>query len=123
MRLAEADGLELAGLVDQVLAALPDLPALRAHTIADTLARDETKFSTFMDLLRAALSAALREVLRGHGDPDQERLVGLRPLEAWGETWHALTRLQHETERFSLDRRQAVIAGLGLLGSPGQNKS
>jgi DNA polymerase-3 subunit delta' len=29
--------------------------------------------------------------------------------------WHALTRLQDETERFSLDKRQAIVAGLGML--------
>ena len=39
--------------------------------------------------------------------------MSLLSLEAWGETWHALTRLQDETERFSLDKRQAVIAGPG----------
>jgi DNA polymerase-3 subunit delta' len=30
--------------------------------------------------------------------------------------WHALTRLQDETERFNLDKRQAIVAGLGMLG-------
>lgn len=68
-----------------------------------------------MDPLRAAISSAVRDVLRGRGDPVQERLVALRPLDDWGETWHALTRLQDETERFSLDKRQALVAGLGLL--------
>ncbi|MBS0560584.1 MAG: DNA polymerase III subunit delta' [Proteobacteria bacterium] len=113
--LAEEEGLALSQLVDQVLGALPALPASRAHVIADTLGRGEGAFSTFMDLLRAAISSAVRDVLRGRGDPEQERLVALRPLDAWGETWHALTRLQDETERFSLDKRQALVAGLGLL--------
>ena len=45
----------------------------------------------------------------------QSRLVALRPLDAWGDVWHALTRLQDETERFALDKRQAVVAGLGML--------
>jgi len=38
----------------------------------------------FMELLRAGLAAAVRDTLRGHGDPDQQRLTGLRPLDAWG---------------------------------------
>jgi DNA polymerase-3 subunit delta' len=117
--LAEEDGLALSRLVDEVLAALPNLPASRAHAIADAVSRGEGAFSTFMDLLRAAISAALRDVVRGRGDPEQERLVALLSLDAWGQTWHALTRLQNETERFSLDKRQAVVAGLHLLGPTG----
>ena len=35
--------------------ALPDLPAKRAHEVADALGRDEDAFSLFMDLLRAGL--------------------------------------------------------------------
>jgi len=45
----------------------------------------------------------------------QSRLIALRPLDAWGDVWHALTRLQDETERFALDKRQAIVAGLGML--------
>ena len=121
--LAAGEGLALSDLVDQVLTALPALPASRAHALADTLGRPDGGFSTFMDLLRAAISAALRDVLHGRGDLEQERLVSLLSLEAWGETWHALTRLQDETERFSLDKRQAVVAGLGLLRPPGPGLS
>jgi DNA polymerase-3 subunit delta' len=117
--LAAEEGLALSELVDQVLGALPALPPARAHVLADTLARADGGFSTFMDLLRAAISAAVRDVVRGRADPEQERLVSLLSLEAWGETWHALTRLQDETERFSLDKRQAVVAGLGLLRPSG----
>ena len=60
-------------------------------------------------------AAAVREAVRGRADEEQSRLVALRPLDAWGDVWHALTRLQDETERFNLDKRQAVVAGLGML--------
>jgi DNA polymerase III subunit delta' len=113
--LAEADGLAIAGLVNEVLAALPGLKPARAYAVADTLARGETAFANFMDLLRAGIAAAVRDVVRGRGDEEQSRLVALRPLDAWGDVWHALTRLQDETERFSLDKRQAIVAGLGML--------
>ncbi len=113
--LAEAEGLAIAALVDGVLGALPSLPPQRAYEIADRLGRGETGFTTFMDLLRAALATALRETLRGRADPEQERLVSLRPLAAWGDVWHGLTKLQDETERFALDKRQAIVAGLALL--------
>jgi DNA polymerase III subunit delta' len=114
--LAEDEGLAVAGLVDEVLAALPGLKPARAYAVADTLGRGDTGFTTFMDLLRASIAAAVRDVVRGRGDEEQARLVALRPLAAWGDVWHALTRLQDETERFSLDKRQAIVAGLGMLG-------
>ena len=45
--------------------------------------------------------------------------MALRPLDAWGELWQGLTRLQDETERFALDKRQAIVAGIGMLSGPG----
>jgi DNA polymerase-3 subunit delta' len=115
LMLAEEEGLAIAGLVDQVLGELPGLKATRAYVVADALGRGENAFSNFMDLLRAGIAVAVRDVVRGLADPDQSRLVALRPLDAWGDVWHALTRLQDETERFALDKRQAIVAGLGML--------
>jgi DNA polymerase-3 subunit delta' len=113
--LAEDEGLKIAILVDKLLSDLPAVPVSRGYEIADFLGRSETGFSTFMDLMRAGVAAAVRESVRGRADPDQERLVALRSLDAWGELWQGLTRLQAETERFSLDKRQAVVAGIGML--------
>ena len=45
--LAEEEGLAIAGLVDEVLAALPGLKPARAYAVADTLGRGETAFSDF----------------------------------------------------------------------------
>ena len=115
LMLAEDEGLAVATLVDKLLAALPELPPTRGYEIADALGRSETGFSTFMDLLRTGIAAAVRESVRGRADPDQERLVALRPLDQWGELWAGLTRLQDETERFALDKRQAIVAGLAML--------
>ena len=115
LMLAEEEGLAIAGLVDEVLAALPGLKPMRAYAVADTLGRNETAFTNFMDLLRAGIASAVRDVVRGRADEEQSRLVALRPLDAWGEVWHALTTLQDETERFALDKRQAIVAGLGML--------
>jgi DNA polymerase-3 subunit delta' len=108
-------------MVEDVLGALPALPPLRSYEVADALGRSDTAFSTFMDLLRAAIAAAVRDWVRGRADKAQSRLVALRPLDAWGDVWHALTRLQDETERFNLDKRQAIISGLALLGGPAQS--
>ncbi|MEO9189128.1 MAG: DNA polymerase III subunit delta' [Acetobacteraceae bacterium] len=117
--LRDAHGLALAGLVDQVLAALPEVPGA-GWDVADRLGRADGGFSAFMDLLRAAIAAAVRAAARGQADPEQARLVDLHPLDAWADVWHALTRLQDETERFALDRRQAVLTGLRLLAEPSQ---
>jgi DNA polymerase-3 subunit delta' len=115
LMLAEEEGLAIAGLVDGVLAELSALKPARAYAVADTVARGENAFSNFMDLLRAGIASAVRDVVRGRADPEQLRLVALRPLDAWGDVWHGLTRLQDETERFALDKRQAIVAGLGML--------
>ena len=113
--LAEDEGLKIAMLVDKLLSDMPAIPTSRGYEIADFLGRSETGFSTFMDLVRAGVAAAVRESVRGRADPDQERLVALRPLDAWGELWQGLTRLQDETERFALDKRQAIVASVGML--------
>jgi DNA polymerase-3 subunit delta' len=118
--LAEEEGIALSALVDETLAALPDLPPTRAHAVADRLGRDAAAFSTFLDLLRAALADTVRAAARGRADPEQARIAALRPLDAWGDVWHALTRLQDETERFALDRRHAIIAALAMLTEPVQ---
>jgi DNA polymerase III subunit delta' len=117
--LAEDEGLKIALLVDKLLADLPGVPVSRGYEIADFLGRGETGFSTFMDLVRAGVAAAVRESVRGRADPEQARLVGLRPLDAWGEVWQCLTKLQDETERFALDKRQAIVAGIGMLAGLG----
>jgi DNA polymerase-3 subunit delta' len=111
--------LKLAALVEDVLLGLPDLSLARAYEVAEALGRGEEAFSTFMDLLRQAIAQAVRSHLSGESDSRQDRLVSLLSLDAWGETWHALSRLQHETERFNLDTRQAVVAALGRLCGTG----
>ena len=118
LMLAEEEGLRLSALVNSVLSELPRLRPIAAHEVADALGRGDAAFSTFMDLLRAAIADAVRQAARGRAGEEQSRLVALRPLAAWGDVWHGLTRLQDETERFNLDKRQAIIAGLALLGEP-----
>lgn len=113
LHLAAGDAVAVAELVGQVLDAPP--AALRAHEVADAVTREEETFSTFMDLLRGAIAAAVRAAARGRADPDQTRLLGTRPLAAWIDLWQGLTQIQDETEGAHLDRRQAVLSGLALL--------
>ncbi len=117
LALAEGGGVALSGLVDDVLAAVPNVGTARAHAVADALGRDEDAFGTFMSLLSAGIAAAVRDAARGRADPDQARLLGDRPLAAWVDVWHALNRLRDETEGAYLDKRQAIVAGLAMLAS------
>jgi DNA polymerase-3 subunit delta' len=116
--LAEEGGVAIASLVDEVLQAAPNIAVTRAYAVADKLARSDAGYSTFMDLLRDRLGAALREAARAKGDRLGKRLTEVRPLADWGEVWHALGRLQDETERSNLDKRHAIVAGLDLLNAP-----
>ena len=119
--LADEDGVRLSGMVGRLLAVAPRVPALQMHDVADALGQAEKEgaaYSTFMDLLRTALAAAVRATAAGHPDPAQLRLASARPLAEWGEVWHALTRMQDETERANLDKRVATVLGLNLLNGP-----
>ena len=118
LALAEEQGVEVAALVADVLRAAPNVPLLRAYEVADKLARSDAGFAAFMGLLRDAISAAVRNAARGQADAGQHRLAGLKPLAEWGDLWHALTRLQDDTERFNLDKRHAIVSSLDLLNSP-----
>ena len=111
--LAEEGGVAIAALVDDVLRAAPRVPVTRAWEVADKLARSDGAYTTFMDLLRDRLGRAVRDAARGQGSA----LIAARPLGEWGEVWHALGRLQDETERSNLDKRHAIVAGLDLLNA------
>jgi DNA polymerase-3 subunit delta' len=115
LALAEEDGVAVAALVDNLLAALPNVPPSRGHAVADALGRSETGFQLFTDQLMTGISALVRDTVRGRADPEQQRLAALLPLEAWGEVWQGLLRLRDETERFALDKRQALVSCVGML--------
>ncbi len=118
VRLAEADGAAVAALVDGLLGSASPPAIGRAWELADKLARTDTGYTAFMDLLRDRLGAAIRRAARGAGEGRAHPLLATRPLGEWGEVWHALGRLQDETERSNLDKRHAVVAGLELLNAP-----
>jgi DNA polymerase-3 subunit delta' len=115
LAMADDDGIAVAALVDRLLASLPNLPLSRGHDVADALGRNDTGFRLFTDQLITGIAALVRDTVRGRADPEQQRLAALLPLEAWGEVWQGLLRLQDETERFALDKRQALVTCVGML--------
>ena len=114
LALAEEGGIRLASMVQEVLEAGPGFAMQRAYAIADAL-REQAPFETFMGLLGRFISAAVISAVRGTADPLQARIAAARPAASWAEVVQQLTRLLDETERFNLDRRQAVVAGLALV--------
>ena len=119
LQLAGGGGIPAAELVGRIVAAMPRPGIGLAYEIADALGRQEDAFSTFMDLLRAAVSAAVRETARGGPGAGHAQLLGARPLDAWVEIWQGLGALQIETEDLYLDRRQAIANTVALLaGQP-----
>ena len=123
--LAGEGALAVSALVDQVLTEAPRIGVVRMHEVADRATKTETGFATFMTLLQSGLGKAIRTAaMRGAtvwAGPDagtSQAAGGGRPLAEWGEVWHALGRLQDETERFNGDKRTAIVAGLELLTEP-----
>jgi DNA polymerase-3 subunit delta' len=113
LRLAEGDGPAMAAEVARVLRTAPSGTA--ALAVADKVSREEPAFSLFMDLLRQEIASLARQGARGTPDSHQARLLAQRSIAAWAQLWQAMTQLQDETERLALDRRQAVLAALGLM--------
>jgi DNA polymerase-3 subunit delta' len=98
LALAEGDGLTIAGLVEEVLAAGQGVRLTRAYEIADSL-REQAPFETFMALLYRGVARMARE----SGDPRRATVAA------------ELAQLAYETERSNMDRRQALVAGLAKL--------
>ena len=107
--LASEGAVVLSGMVRDVLAT-PSLSVSRMYEVAERVTRTEGGFETFMALLQAGVADAVRGAARSGA-----AALVRRPLAEWGEVWHALGHLQNETERFNLDRRNAVVSGLQLL--------
>ena len=114
LALAEGGGLAIAALVDEVLEKQP-FPLLRGYQIADAL-REEEAFDLFFSLLRGAIAGAVTAHLRGAASAVQARLLAMKSEAGWGAIWTRLGELQRDAAQHNLERRQAVVAGLALLG-------
>ncbi|MBX9700591.1 MAG: DNA polymerase III subunit delta', partial [Acetobacteraceae bacterium] len=116
LALAEGEGLAMQAEVDRTLAALPGMDGRVLHAVAEAVTgrgRDLEAFVTFMALLRRALTGALRTA--GRSGDAAPVWVAARPLAEWAGVWQRLGTLAEETERLNLDRKQAVLTGLGWL--------
>ncbi|MDE8343337.1 MAG: DNA polymerase III subunit delta' [Acidocella sp.] len=103
LTLAAEDGVAMAGLVDEALAA-PLAPA-RAQAMADAVARSEDGYEVFMNLLRTGLASATRQAARA-SQPSLGRAVDL---------WEGFGKLERDVQNLNLDKRAAIIVALSQL--------
>ena len=116
MMLAEDEGLKIAAAGGQAAGrpARP-VPISRGYEIADFAGPQRDRV---LDVHGPGARRRGRRGARsgaGRADPEQERLVALRPLGCLGRNVAGPDPLQDETERFALDKRQAIVAGIGML--------
>ncbi len=109
LMLAEQGGLAVAGMVQEVMDALPRFNLLRGYEMADAL-RDEVAFDLFFVLLRQAIAAAIAAAVR-----KTVQHPAITNLDQWGAIWARIGEIHRETDRHNLDKRQAVVLALGLL--------
>lgn len=110
LSLAGEGGVALERLVQEVLSD-GSTPA-SAYQQADAIQRQEGGFDTFLNLLADAIADRLQKRVR---ENDAARDDG---ASHWISIWQEIRRVQDETERFNLDKRQALISSLGLLSAP-----
>ncbi len=103
LTLAAEDGVAMAALVDEALAA-PVKPA-RAQAMADAAARSEDGYEVFISLLRTGLAAGARQKAR----------AGAHNLAGQVALWQDFGRLERETALLNLDKRAAIIVALSQL--------
>jgi DNA polymerase-3 subunit delta' len=126
LAMAAADGLAVYRALLAVMRDLPALDVVAAYALADKVGSEEQGFATAADLLlgicgrivRAAADAPPPEAL-----PDEDwvpALAAQAPAARWLALRDETARLLGRAERFHLDRRQALVAALGLLQGAAQ---
>ncbi|MGG6428492.1 DNA polymerase III subunit delta' [Acetobacter ghanensis] len=101
--LADAGG-GVAALVAEVL---QGVPALRGYEIAETILRKDYGFSLFFALLSDQLQTTARQAAK----------AGSAQCMALAAAWEQIMRVHTETERFNLDKQEALIEAM-TIASP-----
>ena len=104
--LAAEDGVAMAGLVRTLLDGRGS--GVGDYELAERILRKEQGFATFLTLLADGISERVRDAARVGGS-------GPGSGTGWVTAWQGLNQLRAETERFNLDKRQALLSSLSLL--------
>ena len=116
LTLAAEDGIVLSEIVAGTLSQRHRPAGSWCYDVADAVLRYENGFSTFIGLLSAAISRTIREDL-GRGAPGQSvSPLWSQAAERRAAACEELARLRQEVEALNLDKRQALLTGLCLLG-------
>ncbi len=123
LQLFAGGGLKDHAAISGLLAGLPKIDWLAAHTLADALASSgsEQRFSTFMDLLCDAMGCLVRnralEADNG-ASKDADKAHNVIPAEQiarWAGLWATLVREKAEVDLLNLDRKAFILRILSRL--------
>jgi DNA polymerase III subunit delta' len=113
LALLAGDGGALGALVARVLD-MRDAPEEKPgamYEIAEAVLKRENGFPVFFDLLCDAISVRARAMARAGAAPPDAPM----PADRMVDLWRRLVHLRAETERFNLDKHQAILSGLTLV--------
>lgn len=118
LALIRQSALQTQTLVDRVLASPAATAGSAAYEVADAVLSLDGGFSDFFGLLSQTICSTIRsaaaDTSAAAGGPAHS-LLAVRPAGAWADICLGLGRLHGEAERLNLDKRQAILSGLGLL--------
>lgn len=118
LQLAQGAGLRVHSDMISLLETLPNLNSLKAHELADSLARRDAQeeFRFFRQLLSEWLNSFVRMCTTGRADhlPQRERELFERlgtgvDLEPWLEVWEKTLQSFIQADALNLDKRQLVL--------------
>jgi DNA polymerase-3 subunit delta' len=122
--LARAGGLDLHGEVMALVAQAPRMDVTRCHALGDRVAKDETAWHLFRDLVPGWLARLTRTGAAGtapdSGSEDGEgalmrRLCEAGALDRWIAVWEKTNHLLDRADAVNLDRKHAALAVLSLI--------
>jgi DNA polymerase-3 subunit delta' len=108
LALAGEDGIMMESSIRELLDG-GGITSGRACEMVDRIMRREQSFSIFLELLADAVSDRVRQAARAGGPT-------LTSGSDWPTVWQNIRRVQDDAERFNLDKRQALLSSLSLLG-------
>ena len=110
LQLVASGGLELHKRIAGILAGLPKLDWIAAHTLADSLAgsAQEQRFEVFFNLFLEGM-AQLAHTRAEAGDSQAARPIPEGALPHWAELWQTVLRDKAEADELNLDRKALIL--------------
>ena len=119
--LAATGGLDLYKRVHGAVAAIPDVPWIDVHRLADECAAHgaEQKFELLFELLLGLLARVIRTAATGEGEADERalvaRLTGQGRLASLAELWETVVREKADAQILNLDKRALILETFARL--------